>query len=323
MLTAPREEKLKRILFIASAAVTCLMACTQAPDLSAVNVERSKPLQRYDVVQSLASNDAIIVGGTQNGAVLSSTDFGKTWRRQQLGPTSLIGLSTCPDGSFIGIDFYRQLWSADAKGGNWKPSKIEKPRTPLAVACDKRGGWWVAGTRATIAVSTDRGVTWKTSDLAEDAQLTTLQFVDDTYGFATGEFGLVAVTSDAGATWTRVAKMPDEFYPYAALFVSREEGWASGLAGQILHTKDGGKTWIKQANATEAALYRLFLHNGVPYGTGANGVVARLEGDAWQSVAYAEAVPVFLGAGVSVEKHATVLAGGPGGLLRQISTTAK
>lgn len=299
-----------------------IAACTQAPDLSAVNAERSKAVQRYDVVQALAGHGEIVIGGTQNGAVLTSIDSGRNWSRQTIGPTSLVGLTACPDGTFIGIDFYHQVWSADAKGSTWKPSKLDKPRTPLAVTCDKRGGWWVAGTRATLAVSTDRGASWKTTNLGEDAQITTLQFVDEAYGIATGEFGLVAVTSDGGGTWTQLNRMPNEFYPYAALFASRDEGWVSGLAGQILHTGDGGKSWVKQANRTEAPLYRLFLHQGLPYGVGAGGVVARLDGDTWQSVAYPDPSPVFLGAGVSLEKQPALVASGPGGLLRLIPTTA-
>jgi hypothetical protein len=75
-------------------------------------------------------------------------------------------------------------------------------------------------------------------------------------------------------------------------------GWASGIAGQILHTSDGGQTWTRQTNASRASLYRLFLHEGVPHGVGAGGVVARLEGDTWRTVPYPDAAPVFLGAGI-------------------------
>lgn len=299
-----------------------LAGCTSQTDLSAVAVEAAKPVQRYDITQALASNGKVVVAGTQSGAVLVSADQGRSWKREMLGGASLIGITHCPDGSFVAIDFYRRVWSADATGAGWKSAPFDKPRIPLAISCDSKGRWWIAGTGATLAVSADAGATWTVTDLAEDAQLTGIQMVDETHGFATGEFGLVATTSDGGATWSRGSKMPDEFYPYATLFTSPSEGWASGIAGQILHTADGGKTWNKQTNTSRAALYRLFMHEGTPHGVGAGGAVARLEGDTWRAVPYPDAVPVFLGAAASLPEQHAIIAGGPGGLLRVIGTQA-
>jgi photosystem II stability/assembly factor-like uncharacterized protein len=299
-------------------AATLLAACTRAPDLAAVQAEAAKPVQRYDISQAVAANDAVVVAGTQSGAVLLSTDNGKSWARNVLGPVSLIDITTCPDGSFVGVDFYRKVWSADAKGATWTAHELTKPRTPLTVACDKKGQWWVGGTRATIAMSADKGATWKINDLGEDAQITTLQFVDKEFAVAAGEFGIFLVSTDGGTTWNKRTAMPGEFYPYAVLFGSRSDGWASGLGGQMLHTTDGGKTWVKAADAP-ASLYRLFAHKGVPTGSGAAGVVAQLQGNAWQSLAYPDAVPAFLGGGASMATQDLLVIGGPGGLLRPLS----
>ncbi len=307
--------------FMAAGAVG-LAGCTAQADLSAVKAEAARPVQRYDITQALASNGKVVVAGTQSGAVLVSADNGRSWKREMLGGSSLIGIAACPDGRFVAVDFFRKVWSSDAAGAGWKSVAIDKPRTPLAISCDARGRWWVAGTSATLAVSADAGATWTVTDLAEDAQLTGIQMVDDSVGYATGEFGLVAVTRDGGTTWTRQPPMPDEFYPYAALFTTPTRGWASGIAGQILQTSDGGQTWTRQTNASRAALYRLFMHEGVPHGVGAGGVVARLEGDTWRNVPYPDAAPVFLGAAVSLPEQHAIVAGGPGGLLRVIGTQA-
>ncbi len=299
-----------------------LGGCTQAPDLSAIQAERAKPVQRYDITQALAANGQVIVGATQTGAALVSADAGKSWTRTQLGGASLIGLAACPDDSFVGIDFYRKVWSADARGGNWKSVALDKPRTPLAVTCDVANRWWVAGTHATLAVSADRGASWKVTDLNEDTQITALQFIDDKQGVAVGEFGLVLKSTDGGASWTKQAAVAGEFYPYAVYFASAGEGWMSGIAGQILHTQDGGASWKAQDNPTRAALYRLFAHQGQPYGVGAAGQVARYDkaSGAWQALAYTDAQPVFLGAGASLDKQAALVIGGPGGLIRAIGT---
>jgi photosystem II stability/assembly factor-like uncharacterized protein len=313
-----------RIVVAALATVALLTACTSKVDLGAVDAERTRALHRYDIVQSLATNGEVVVGASQAGAVIVSADQGKTWARTVLGPVSIIGLAACPGGDFIGIDFNHKVWSADKAGANWKSVALEKPRVPLALTCDSQNRWWVTGSGAKIAVSNDRGVNWTLTDLQEDAQFTTIQFVDDQHGFVLGEFGHVIGTDDSGATWKKIAQIPGEFYPYAALFRDAKEGWASGIAGHILHTADGGRIWNETENRAGAPLYRLFWHGGQAYGVGAGGIVARLENGAWQAMPYPDAVPVFLGAGASLgDAQAALIVGGPGGLARPIATHGK
>jgi photosystem II stability/assembly factor-like uncharacterized protein len=310
------------LILAATLAVPGLAGCLKAPDLSSTRAIDRQAVRRYDVVQALAANDGTVVAGTQDGVVLTSRDGGKSWNRLALGPTSMIGLTTCPDGSFLGIDFYHRVWSAGGDGVAWKSQPLAKPQTALAVACDARGTWWVAGTRSTIASSSDQGASWKLTDLGQDAQITALQFVSDGFGIALGEFGLSVVTSDGGAHWALRPKLPNEFYPYAALFTSERDGWVSGLAGQILVTRDGARTWKPQDNETHQALYRLFLHQGAAYGAGAGGIVVRQDAGVWREVAYPDAIPVFLGAAASLEPQSAIAIGGPGGVLRTIGTQA-
>jgi len=86
-----------------------------------------------------------------------------------------------------------------------------------------------------------------------------------------------------------------------------------------LKTTDGGETWARVVNTTDAPLYRLFMHADVPHGVGANGTLAKLEGDRWVSVAYDRPVLSFLGAAVSGNQ--SIVMGGPGGLLRTVQSS--
>jgi len=70
-------------------------------------------------------------------------------------------------------------------------------------------------------------------------------------------------------------------------------------------------------------MYRLFLHEGVPFGVGATGVMAHLDKDIWRNVAYTDSLPVFLGGGASLPGQPAVVIGGPGGLLRAVGTVNK
>lgn len=314
-IAATRKSTLGAVL-----TVLFMSACTQAPDMSGIAAEKMRPVQRYDISQAIASNGNVVVVGTQSGVALVSRDQGASWSRQALGHTSLIDIATCPDKSFVAIDHYHKVWSADADGNNWQSVELAQPKTPIAVACSPKGGWWVAGTRSVIAGSADQGKTWQVTDLGEDTQITALQFVDETHAYAFGEFGLVLASADGGATWQKGAAIPGDFYPYAALFKDVNEGWLSGIAGQMLHTRDGGKSWQKQANDTRMPLNRLFMHEGVPFAVGNGGVVARLDGDTWRSVPYPDPLPMFLGGGASIPGQSAVVIGGPGGLVRAIST---
>lgn len=304
-------------------AVSLLAGCSQGPDMSGIAAERERPVRRYDITQALAANGKAIVAGTQSGVALVSHDQGKSWQRTALGNASLVDIAVCAGQGFLAIDHYHKVWFADADGGNWRAVPLDKPQTPIAVHCDGQGGWWVAGTNATIAGSRDQGQTWQATELGGDAQITSLQFVDAKRGIALGEFGLTAFTDDGGASWSKGPKMPGEFYPYAALFKNAGEGWASGIAGQMLATRDGGRTWTKQANAAQASLYRLYLHDGVPYGVGSGGTIARLDGGTWRAVPYTDPLPVFLAGGTALPGQSAVAIGGPGGLLRAVSTATQ
>ncbi|PKO85461.1 MAG: glycosyl hydrolase [Betaproteobacteria bacterium HGW-Betaproteobacteria-12] len=306
---------------LALLAGSLLAACSEAPGMA--RTAGAQAVQRYDVSQAIAANGQVVVVGTQSGVALVSHDQGVTWERQALGHASLVDIAVCRDKTFIAIDHYRKLWSADAEGRNWHSVHLEQPRTPLAVACSPQGGWWVVGSNATIAGSSDQGKSWRVTDLGEDTQITTLQFIDEQRAVALGEFGLTVSSADGGATWVKGPAIPGDFYPYAALFRDAREGWVAGIAGQMLHTGDGGQTWQKQENATQVTLNRLFLHEGQPYGAGNGGVVARLDGGAWRTVPYPDPLPMFLGGAASLPGQAAIVIGGPGGLLRTVSTATQ
>lgn len=300
-----------------------LSGCSVDADLAAVQAERAKPIQRSDVMQAIATRGTQVVVGTASGAMITSSDSGKTWARHELDKpflASIIDVTSCPDGSFVALDFYGRVWNSDAKVDKWTAHKLEAPQTGLTISCDKAGAWWVAGTYATIATSADQGKTWRVIDNQQDAQITTLRWVGEKSALAMGEFGLVLRTDDGGQTWQKLPPVSGDFYAYDILPLNETSAWVSGVAGQMRMTQDGGKTWTIKESHAGAPLYRLFMHKGVPYGVGARGTVARLEGETWQSMPYENAIPVFLGGGASLEGSDTILIGGPAGMLRSVAS---
>ena len=179
----------QRIQMLASAAtLLAFTACSKAPDLSAVHVEREKPVNRSDTFQAAASNGKVLVAGTAAGVVVSSSDGGRTWARHALEkPASVIALAACPDGSFVALDFYRKVWIADAAAQNWRAHEVKSDDNLVALTCDRKGQLWAVGARMQIASSADQGATWKVARTGEDSILTTIQFLDQQKGVITGE----------------------------------------------------------------------------------------------------------------------------------------
>jgi photosystem II stability/assembly factor-like uncharacterized protein len=264
--------------------VIALSACTPANHGDAiVAAERAKPIHRTDQFGAVAATRNRLVAGTLGGVLLTSQDAGKTWKRAELPqPASIIGISSCPDGVLVALDFHRKVW-VDA-GGRWESRPIDTKMDPVAMTCDGAGRLWVVGSRTGIVSSTDQGKTWTSAALDKDAILSGVHFFDPQHGIAVGEFGSVAATSDAGAHWVLSAPLPEEFYPYAMYFRDRDHGWVSGVAGALFGTADGGQTWVAVDNPAKAPIYALNGAGDEAYGVGADGRVIRWLAGAWTVV---------------------------------------
>lgn len=292
-----------------------LTACTQPPDLDAVRAERQKPVQRYDNFQAAASNGRQLVSAGGGGVLVTSADGGKTWAREQLqGAASIVAMSTCPDGTFAALDFYRKAWIGDDQGRNWEARSVDADFNPMAITCDARNRLWIVGSFSTVVSSDDKGRTWTAQPRGEDAILTAIQFIDTENGYIAGEFGTLLVTHDGGRSWSKQPGLPPEFYPYSLVFRDAQNGWVSGLAGVILSTKDGGKTWLPQSNASAAPMYALLTVGDKVFGVGGGGVVLRLQDEHWVPVANTPRFPSYLAAGAPLQEQALLVAGPAGAL---------
>lgn len=300
-----------------------LLACSNSASLTPTKEAPSKSVRRSDTFQAAVSRGELLVAGSNAGAMVVSSDAGKTWIRNELPqPSSIIDMTACPDGELVALDFYRKVWIGDATGKQWAPRPIASPMTPLAITCDQRGQLWAVGSNTTILSSADRGGTWKSFTLGEDAILRTVQFVDDQHGVISGEFGTVLTTQDGGASWQRQPKIPNDFYPYAAYFADPQNGWLAGLAGTMLHTIDGGKTWVQQENRSGASLYALVGRGSELYGLGEGGRVAVLRDALWVPDEKSTATSAFLSAGALVNAESLFVVGA-GGALKLLDLSGK
>jgi len=292
------------------------MGCNVSSNMLGVEGERGKAVTRADHFQAVVAGKGELLAVGNDGLVVSSKDEGKNWKRQVLGgqggPSGLIGLSICPDGSYVALDFYRKVWLGGVDG-KWANKEIKTKINPLALTCDSENKLWVVGSRSTILSSADKGASWQEKSMGEDAMLVSIQFVDARNGFITGEFGSVYSTTDGGVNWTVEPKIAPDFFSYGALFTDTKTGWVSGLAGIMMHTRDGGKTWTKQANKLGAPMYQIVAHGGEMIALGINGLMFKLQGEQWELMGPPKPTPYLRGA-VSLDAKRLLIAGGAGTL---------
>jgi photosystem II stability/assembly factor-like uncharacterized protein len=135
-----------------------------------------------------------------------------------------------------------------------------------------------------------------------------VDFVSATEAWAVGYPGLILHTTDAGATWTRLA-LDEEEPLFAVDFVDAKSGWIVGRSGLIYATTDGGKTWAARKSGVAEALSDVDFFDaahGIAVGnfgtvlttqdggkTWASQVVASMESAGLNAVRYLNATTAF------------------------------
>jgi photosystem II stability/assembly factor-like uncharacterized protein len=85
-------------------------------------------------------------------------------------------------------------------------------------------------------------------------------FVNNTTGFAVGEFGTVLKTINEGQTWTQLTAGTSRTLR-AVYFVDASTGFVAGDSGTILKTTNGGTSWITLTSGTLNTLRTIFFRD--------------------------------------------------------------
>jgi photosystem II stability/assembly factor-like uncharacterized protein len=172
------------------------------------------------------------------GAILATSNGGKTWRAQRSGTASWLR----------GVAF------ADVAHG------------------------WAVGDDGTILTTSDGGATWTRQRSGTRVSLLAVSFVDPLHGWAIAYDGPphIIATADGGKTW-RAQKLGFP-YLESVVFLNRDRGWALGDFGSIFATTNGGQSWRQQHLAgrrwpaeTSASLARAVDSLGLSFADPAHG----------------------------------------------------
>jgi len=287
-----------------------LVGCEAPLNMAGVDSARENPIHRTDRYQAIATHGSNVVVVGNQGIIISSPDFGTTWRRVELSDwPALIDVTVCPDGRFVALAFAPMIFVSDDSGISWTARPIPSTENPQALTCAPNNRIWVVGAFTNRWSSTDGGATWLEATDDEDAILTTVQFFDANSGVITGEFGTVMTTTNGGETWNRMPVLVEEFYPQATYFRDPETGWIAGLGGVILHTSDGGENWVSQETETVVPLYGLEDIAGTVFAVGGEGTLLKLKDNVWRAVNHGKRIRLYIRAIRALDSARAIIAG--------------
>jgi photosystem II stability/assembly factor-like uncharacterized protein len=261
-ITAQGKEPPRRALRCGTLAlILTFVALGSVPFTSSAQPSNSnsyglaKPWDSFFSAAFTPSGKCYAVGA--EGALLTSTDGGKTWTRRSIAQR----------GDLSWWDLYSIRFTPDGKAG------------------------WIGGENGLILKTTDGGNTWNSQPSGTTENIFRIAATDSRSAYASGSNGLLMSTSDGGAHWQQqIQKSGLIFFDIA--FPDTQNGWAVGEFETILHTADGGKTWTpqmggKRANFKLPALFAVRFEDAQHgWAAGQGGTLLRTDngGANWQPV---------------------------------------
>lgn len=220
---------------------------------------------------TLAGPDIVAVG--EQGAILRSSDSGRTWESVSTPTTATL--------------------------------------TGVSVAPDARHGWAV-GHDALILSTTDAGRTWQRQfqgDNLEDSFLDVLALTEQ-HVIALGAYGLFFETQDGGASWSQRRILDEDMHLNRATRGPAGTLYLAGERGTLLRSNDNAATWDRLEPPYEGSFYGVLpLGPSTLLAYGLRGRVFRSDddGDTWTPIALDD--PMLIATALKTHRGDLLLAG--------------
>jgi photosystem II stability/assembly factor-like uncharacterized protein len=195
-----------------------------------------------------------LVDGSFDHWIMKTVDGGLTWEDRYidtengLGDSSKIHFLSENEGFFFpNSSFGGEVLLHTTDGGmTFNPIATPYNDTNAGFFFDNLN-FWVGGrggARGCLAKTSDGGVTWATKETPLTIEVTDIWFLNQTHGWAIGDFDNVFRTTDGGETWE--GTVGENIGAYRSVrFADPMTGWIVGDEGAILGSRDGGKTWSR------------------------------------------------------------------------------
>ncbi len=214
----------------------------------------------HQALFSVATYGSAGIAVGAGGAILESTDGGKSWKAVTPAPTqlSLLGVAA-QQGHSIAVGQVGTILVMDP-AGKWNKVDSGTDRRLFAVGVNADGVAVAVGAFGTVIRSADGGRSWASvapdwGGYAENGEQPHLYDVDvDDKGIITmaGEFGLILRSADAGKSWKTLHKGDASLF--AMELPDDRPGYAVGQNGIVLRSTDQGNSWSEVRSGSGAIL---------------------------------------------------------------------
>lgn len=212
---------------------------------------------------SFEGNSGLAVG--IGGAILDSSDGGKTWEKVEHDATQLALLAVDLRGDVAiavgqsGVTLYRD------ESGKWVKGESNTTSRLFSVGVTAEGNAIAVGEFGTVIRTTDGGRNWEPANpdfnqFADpekfgtgEPSLYSLTMTDDGVATLAGEFGVMMRSPDMGGSWRLLRNVDaDAATIFAMHFDPSGNSFAVGQKGLLLVSGDNGESWTRCDTATEA-----------------------------------------------------------------------
>ena len=174
------------------------------------------------------------------GAVMSTTDGGKTWTEQAKLDAPYNDLRFSGKNGVLVGEGGRVLVSADG-GKTWSGRFSGTSASLRQLAFSDASTLWVVGDSGLLMSSTDLGASWRPAGFGlSGLSLRGVRFLDAQRGWVVGDAGTILLTEDGGKTW-RAQISGTQRSLSQVQFLDARTGWISGNDGTLLATGTGGQ----------------------------------------------------------------------------------
>ena len=222
-------------------------------------------------VQVMSPTEVVVVDET--GQVYISTNGGLVWAAAPGKPSNMseaddIHFTTLLDGWVIGFSSSSgSLYHTTDGGGSWN---VAPGFQGAYFALDIEGNnIWAQNVSGTYYRSTDYGSTWIQGNLPGSAyQITDIDFLDESIGYAVGWWGEAYRSIDGGITW-EILPTPNNTDKFTDIYLlNANELWVSTTNDVAYYSATGGQSWsVMDIGSTGFGSFR--------------SIVAVQGGDAW------------------------------------------
>ena len=209
-----------------------------------------------------------------NGTVALTKDGGTTWSTVSTGQTGIIFDILFVSASEIwgAVETGKLIHSTDG-GATWTITTINGYSSFFSLA-KMNSGIFAAGEYGVIMEYTPDYSGWYAIANPTDNSANWITFANANTGYAVGQYGFIAKTSNKGITWSAIDNKVTMDSFYGASAVGDNNCWVVGDAGVILHTSDGGAGWAQQETGLTTSLVTVsFVSNLIGWAAGDAGAI--------------------------------------------------